>query len=227
MSVNSKPKARREVSPRSSEGRLRTVHVKRSDAVLEVAGDLFLSHGYAGVSIEMIVAKTGGSYRDLYKEFGGKESLFLRVMSDVCNQVLAPLRAAALPKDGQHIPIEKALLAIGKTVLSTLLSSRVLELHRLIVSEAPRFPDLGKTFFQMGPSSANDAVAAFLTARSVSDGLLINDPSVAAAIFLDMLTNNLQLRALTGGVVLQSEIDERVREATRIFLNGLRITDAT
>ena len=76
--------------PKSSEGRLHAPPAKRSSNVLEAAGELFLSHGCEGVSIEMIVAKTGGSYRDLYKEFGGKESLFLRVMSDVCSDVLAP-----------------------------------------------------------------------------------------------------------------------------------------
>ena len=198
------------------------IPAKRSSNVLKAAGELFLSHGYEGVSIEMIVAKNGGSYRDLYREFGGKESLFLRVMSGVCSDVLAPLRAAPLREDGQATTIENALLAMGSAVLRTLLSPRVLALHRLIVSEAPRFPDLAKMFFQMGPASANEAVAAFLTARSASDGLLLGDPSVTAAVFLDMLTHNLQLRALTGSKVRQSEIKYRVQEATRIFLNGVR-----
>ncbi len=190
--------------------------------MIGAAGELFLAHGYAGVSIEMIVERTGGSYRDLYKEFGGKESLFLRVMSDLCSEVLAPLRAAASAKDQRDVPVEKVLLAIGKTVLRTVLSPRVLALHRLMISEAARFPELATTFFEMGPASANVALAEFLTARVASDGLLVHDPEVSAAIFLDMLINNLQLRMLTGGVVQQAEINERVREATRIFLHGLR-----
>ncbi len=206
----------------SSEQHSRSTNAARSSDVLALAGELFLARGYAGVSIEMIVAKTGGSYRDLYKEFGGKESLFLRVMQDVCNQVLAPLRAAVIPKNGQQLPIEEALLTIGKTFLRTLLSARVLAIHRLIMSDAPRFPDLAKAFFQIGPNSAYEALAAFLTDRADADGLLIHDPLMTAAIFLDMLTSNLQLRALTGDAVRPSDIEERVRESTRIFLNGLR-----
>ncbi len=203
-------------------GASRAAPASRLSGVIGAAGELFLAHGYGGVSIEMIVDRTGGSYRDLYKEFGGKEALFLRVMSDLCSQVLAPLRAAASPKDHRHVPMEKVLLAIGKTVLRTVLSPRVLALHRLMVSEAPRFPELAKTFFQMGPASANIALAELLTSRAASEGLLIHDPAISAAIFLDMLVNNLQLRTLTGGIVSQSEIDERVREATRIFLHGVK-----
>ena len=54
---------------------------KRNELIVRVAGDLFLARGFGAVSLEMIVEKTGGSFRDLYREFGSKEALFLRVLS--------------------------------------------------------------------------------------------------------------------------------------------------
>lgn len=206
-SADPKPKRRKSILP-----------ADRYAEVVEVAGELFLSHGYAGVSVGMIVDKIGGSNRDLYKEFGSKETLFLQVMGRVCDDLLAPLRAVAdIRGDSTRMPMEKALHAIGSAFLNALLSPRVLALHRLMVGEASRFPDLARDFIDMGPNSAYRAVAGFLEARSAC-----SNPSLSSAMFLDMLTSDLQLRALAGIAVGKSEIEERVCEAVRVFLNGVR-----
>lgn len=197
-------------------------HNNRADKVIRAAGEVFLARGYAGTSLELIVAKSGGSYRDLYQMFGNKESLFMRVMSDLCEEVLAPLRDLALDEESNQAPVEDVLLAMGRSVLQVLLRPRALSLHRLIISESPRFPALGKLFFQMGPSSVNGTIAAFLTARARAEKLHIYDPSAAGAIFIHSLISDLHLRALTGGKVTDSEVEDRVRESVRIFLNGIR-----
>ena len=132
------------------------------------------------------------------------------------------MRAAIAADSKRPVPLETALLALGRRALRTLLSQKVLALHRLAVSETPRFPELGRALFGKGPDSANKAVAALLKAASASEELTVGDPLVTAALYLDMLTHNLQLRLLTGGVVRDSEIEQRVREATRILLDGLR-----
>lgn len=198
---------------------------KRASKVLKVAGELFLSRGYAEVSLEMIVAKSGGSFRDLYQAFGSKESLFLRVMTDVCEEVLSPLRELALDQASEQMPLEEVLLAMGRSILRVLLSARVLCLHRLVVSASPRFPALGKLFFQAGPSNVNETVADFLKARAERDGLVLPDPLAAAAIFINSLAGDLQLRALTGGKVSDSEVEARLQEAVRVFLIGVRRSD--
>jgi AcrR family transcriptional regulator len=195
---------------------------QRARSVLKAAGEVFLAHGYAGTSLEMIVAKSGGSFRDLYQVFGGKESLFMRVMADLCEEVLSPLRHMALKEGSKQQPIDEVLLTMGTGFVRMLLSRRVISFHRLIVSESPRFPALGKLFFQMGPGSVNETVADFLKARGCSEGLVLPEPRAAAAIFLNSSANELHLRALTGGKVTNSEVEYHVREAVRIFLDGVR-----
>ena len=222
MKVNSDSQSSRPPANKDAKQSLASEQNKRARKVLKAAGEVFLSRGYAGSSFEMIVAKSGGSYRDLYKTFGGKESLFIRVMSDLCEEVLAPLRDLALSEGYKQLPVEDMLLAMGKSIMEVLLSPRALSVHRLVVSESPRFPILGKIFFQMGPSSANNTVAAFLKTRAHKERLLIPDPHAASAIFIHSLISDLHLRALTGGMVTNAEVADRVQEAVRIFLNGVR-----
>jgi hypothetical protein len=74
----------------------------------------------------------------------------------------------------------------------------------------------------MGPSSVNGTIAAFLTARARAEKLHVPDPSAAGAIFIHSLISDLHLRALTGGKVTDAEVEDRVRESVRIFLNGIR-----
>ena len=199
---------------------------ERAGKVLQAAGEVFLSRGFAGASLDTIVAKSGGSLRDLYQVFGNKEALFLRVMDALCEEVLAPLRGLALDEKNQQLPIEEVLLAMGRTIMRVLLAPRALALHRQVVSEGPRFPTLGKVFFQMGPSSAKATLAAFLDNRAQGGQLVIQDPRAASAIFIHALISDLHLRALTGGKVTRSEVEERVQEVVRIFLNGVRGTEA-
>lgn len=196
---------------------------ERTNNALHVAGELFLSRGYEGVSLEMIVAKTGGSFRDLYHEFGSKEKLFLRVMQALCDEVIDPLDSAGNAENPPLLkPIDEVLSLTGRRVLETLLSPRFIALHRLMVSESKRFPGLGKRWFEAGPNSANRAVAAVLARYSKAGHLSAEDPCLLAAVFLDSLINNLQLRKLNGMAVSNADIEQRVRICVQIFLNGAR-----
>ncbi len=185
--------------------------------VVSAAGELFLAHGYSGVSLEAVITKTGGSFRELYREFGSKEGLFIKAVGDMCDRVVSPWRAL----DVQNLCIEEALLVIGRAVLVTLLSPRLLALHRLVLSESVRFPELGKVWYEAGPNMANQALGAFLSARAQPDGLRLTDPCVEAAILVDSLVNNLQLRKLVGLQVSQTEIEERLHACVRVFLTGV------
>jgi hypothetical protein len=146
----------------------------------------------------------------------------MRVMQDSCEEVLAPLRDLTLDEGNKQLPMEEMLLEIGRSILRVLLSPRALSLHRLVVSESPRFPTLGKLFFQMGPSDANGTVAAFLEGRATAEHLFIPNPRAASAIFIHSLISDLHLRALTGGKITKAEVEDRAQEAVRIFLDGVR-----
>ena len=195
---------------------------ERLRTVLRETGNLFLTRGYEGVSLEMIVAKVGGSFRDLYREFGSKEKLFVRVVYSLCDEVISELNSAGDVRQGELLPLKDVLLVLGRTILAMLLSPRLLELHRLILSEAKRFPELGRRWYEEGPNQANRVVAEVLMRYSKAGLLNEEDPCLLAAVFLDSLINNLQLRKLTGIPVSDADVDERVRVCVRVFMDGVR-----
>ena len=104
------------------------------------------------------------------------------------------------------------------STLKTPLAPNALAFHRLMISEAPRVPEIARYFFRSGPDRANELLASFLLKPAEQENLTIPDPHAAAAIFLDGLTNNLQLRALTGWRVSKSEAKKRVGEVVQLFL---------
>ena len=193
---------------------------QRAAEVVRAAGQLFLRHGFGGVSLEMIVAETGGSYRDIYREFGGKETLFQTAMQHICLEVLAPLRQALTSPALQSLPLGEALTQLGVSLLKTLLAPPGLAFHRLMVSEAPRFPKLAKEFYRSGPASAYASVATFLSARARDERLAIEDFEVAAAVLVNGLVSPLQLKVLTGSRVSQADAEKHVRQVVGLFLKG-------
>ncbi len=193
---------------------------QRAAGVIRAAGQLFLRHGFGGVSLERIVAETGGSYRDIYREFGGKETLFQTAMQHMCTEILAPLRQALTNPDLQSLPLAEALTRLGLSLLRTLLGPPGLAFHRLIVGEAPRFPKLAKEFYRSGPARAYASVAAFLSVRAREEQLTIKDFEVAAAVLVESMVSPLQLRALTGRRVSSADVEKHVRQVVDLFLNG-------
>lgn len=193
---------------------------QRTAEVTRAAGRLFLQHGFSAVSLEMIVAETGGSYREIYNEFGGKETLFERVMKEMCVETLAPLRHALAGSELQSLPLREALTLLGGSILKVLLAPQGLAFHRLMVSEAPRFPELAKDFYRSGPANAYASVAAFLSARAQPEQLSLEDIDAAAATFVEALVSRLQLKALTDSRVSKSEVENHIRQVVGIFLDG-------
>ena len=186
-------------------------------AVIAAAGELFLIHGYAGVSLAAVMAQTGGSFREVYREFGSKEGLFLRAMQYLCQQVVTPWRTL----DSSKLPLEEALVVFGRALLGTLLSPRLLALHRLILAEAVRFPQLAQVWFKAGPHATSEALGALLEARAKSEHLALTDPVAQAGIFIDSVVNSFQLRCLVGTEVSQAEVELHVRTCARVFLYGI------
>ena len=117
--------------------------------------------------------------------------------------------------------LRAALIHIGTTFLGVLLTRRSLEVHRLAVAEAQRHPDAARAFFNAAPEETYAAIAKLIAAQQAEGRLRAGDPRRLAAIFLDSLTGDAQLRALTGMATTGG--DERARlieTAADIFLEG-------
>jgi AcrR family transcriptional regulator len=63
------------------------------DQVIEAARDQFWTHGYAGTSLDDLVAVTGLGRGSLYGAFGDKHTIFMRALDEYSTATMAAVRA--------------------------------------------------------------------------------------------------------------------------------------
>ncbi|MBB5684875.1 TetR/AcrR family transcriptional regulator [Sphingobium boeckii] len=206
--------------PISRPRRQRTVVLDQVPAILASAGALFLAKGYSGVSIDALIEATGGSKRDLYSVFGSKEALFKQVVATLCRDRIATLRLA-LTDDGNPV---SALRSASETALRLVLENETLALHRLLVAEGSRLPEIAVQFLEQGPAAAYGVFAEILRKCDQRDRRE-EDYDALGQLFIDSLTGELQLRALLGEIITEDEILRKVQIATTVFLAVLKPVD--
>ncbi|HWA64163.1 MAG TPA: TetR/AcrR family transcriptional regulator [Caulobacteraceae bacterium] len=167
----------------------------RRRAILDVAREVFLKEGYAAASMSNIAARLGGSKGTLYNYFRSKEDLFAAFMVDTCK-----LQADAL---FDHLPpfddgARPALESLAEAFLEFILESPVLSVHRVVVAEAERFPELGRIFYETGPKTGEDRLTVYMQ-RMIDAGVLRDcDARNAARRFKDLVLSDVQHRTLWG-----------------------------
>lgn len=190
---------------------------RRRDEIVAVAEAVFLAQGFAETTMSDVAARAAASKETLYRHFGSKEGLFAEVVSNRARQLRERLdadfeRPNALPA---------VLQAFGTKLLEAMTSPEVSALLRLVVTEAPRDPAIGRIFYALGPERTRERLTEFLVAARARGEFVGDRPGLAASLFLGALT----AQAHTARLVLQdpppmgrAEIEERVTEVVAMFL---------
>ncbi|KJS23966.1 MAG: hypothetical protein VR75_17035 [Hyphomonadaceae bacterium BRH_c29] len=192
----------------------------RRAAFLEAAQEVFLEQGFEAASMSEIVRRAGGSLTTLYAQFGDKEGIFLAMLETRMKEVTAALDVELQT----HTPVEEGLRRIGEQFAGKLVQPNSLELYRLIVGLAKKFPDLAQTFMKLGPNKVREGLAAYLQDRADAGEIPQSDDfEQLGSLFLDMVRSPLQSRALLSQAVRPCAEDVRVsvERAVSIFLYGL------
>ncbi|TDD73107.1 TetR/AcrR family transcriptional regulator [Jiangella aurantiaca] len=156
----------------------RTARKRR--AILEAATEVFLQHGYVGASMDQVAAKAAVSKQTVYKQFADKEHLFAEiivgrtsVLGDRLAEVYATLDDATDPR--------QALRDVCHQLLGSLSRPDVLQLRRLVIAEADRFPGVSGTWWERAFHPSLVVLGEALQ-RMAGRGLLreLDDPTLAA-----------------------------------------------
>lgn len=189
---------------------------EKRDAILVAASEIFLSEGYGRASMDQVHAKIGGSKRTLYNHFPNKEALFEAIVTAVSSRALAALE----PPSGED-DLGKALLKMGGDYLDVLLSPDGLALYRAMISEAPHFPDLARTFFESGPGRASHYLADFFREQKAKGVVDVADPQIAAEHFLGAVRGDVHLAAALGVRKPSKQlVKTTVSQAVDTFIRG-------
>lgn len=186
---------------------------RKHAAILAAAREVFLEDGYGAAAMDQIARRARVAKQTIYNHFQGKDALFGEIITKLCDDLLRPLSHPELRAGAP----EAALAALAAEVMSLMLEPSSLALHRLLVSEAPRFPELGAAAYRTGVERPVDALASYLDEQSRLGALSVPDARLAAEQFFGMLAGQIQLRALLGveprppAGALQAAADEAVR----------------
>jgi AcrR family transcriptional regulator len=190
------------------------------DKILDVATSLFLRDGYGPVSIEMIAREAGVSKRTLYQRFANKAVLFTSVVHRIMER-LRPRNDARFFEGGS---LEAILLGLGKIILDASLTPDALALHRVIVAEATRFPDLAAIVAKesAGPEAIR-RIAALFEHEAAAGRIAVKNATFVAMQFLYMIIAVPQRRAMGAGTPMNaSERNEWIANSVHLLLNGCR-----
>lgn len=188
------------------------------EEILTIAMRMFLSEGYGATSIEAIAQQAGISKRTFYARFANKADLFKAVVNRLVTQ-LRPKQVAPLFTGGT---LEEILLRLAAILLRAALMPDALALHRLMIAEAHRFPELTAILDAQGArQEAITRIAALLEEHAPSTSIGHEKAMMAAEQFMQMVVSIPQRRALGLGVPMSPEaLAEWATDAVHLFLNG-------
>jgi TetR/AcrR family transcriptional regulator, mexJK operon transcriptional repressor len=155
---------------------------RKHRAILEAATTVFLREGYLGTSMDEVAALAGVSKQTVYKHFADKQSLFTEIVTRTVNEVAEPVYNEVLNLQDSG-DIDSDLRDLARRMLAGVIQPRVLRLRRLVIGEAGRFPELGRTFYEQGPGRTIAALATAFERLAARGMLQLDDPLLAAQHF--------------------------------------------
>jgi TetR/AcrR family transcriptional repressor of mexJK operon len=203
-------------------GQTRTARKRR--AILDAATTLFLRDGYQATSMDQIAAEAAVSKQTVYKQFADKQSLFREIVTGTVAQVSDPVaEQVASLRDGTDLAA--GLQGLARALLAQVIQPRVMQLRRLVIGEAGRFPELGRLFYDRGPGRTIDALAAAFGDLAARGTLRLQDPQLAAEHFNWLVMSTPLNRVMLCGdteLPAQADLDRYADAGARAFLAAYR-----
>ncbi|HEX6518720.1 MAG TPA: TetR/AcrR family transcriptional regulator [Streptosporangiaceae bacterium] len=196
--------------------------VRRRQAIIRAAAEVFLEHGYLGATTDEVAARASVSKQTVYKHFTDKQRLFAAVITETTAEVAGQLAdIAASTLDGTQ-DVRKALRDLADGWLRGMLQPEVLRLRRLVIAEAERFPEVGRAWFDRGFDRALVLLGESLQ-RLADRGLLrgLGDPTLAADQFAGLVLYrpvNQVMFAGTGATPPSDTLSQIAGAAVDVFL---------
>lgn len=195
---------------------------RKHGAIIAAATAVFLSKGYDGASMDRIAATAGVSKQTVYKHFADKDRLFAEIVRATTDQIdgLMRLVGETLANGGD---LDKDLSELARRFLTALMQPKVLRLRRLVIANADRFPDVGRTWYEQGFGRVLATLATCFHRLAENHLLHLDDPLLAANHFVGMLLWIPVNQAMFTGNVrhrTKAELEHYADAAVRAFLSA-------
>jgi AcrR family transcriptional regulator len=214
MSENAK--AALEIEPRRARGRPKAEDLAELEArLIRVARQRFLANGYGATSMNEVAKAARVSKGTLYARFPSKADLFRAIIDAQIQQTgMGVRRLGPKPKT-----LGAVLRTYAERAVEDSLSGEIVQLNRLIYSEAGRFPELGEAAW-MRSRVGMEQVADLIREYAVKEATPCRDPDAAAEMFTTLLRGFYGDVMLRGAHPSPAEIKAWTRRMVQVFLAG-------
>ncbi len=200
------------------------VALEKRALILGAATELFTELGYDKTSLARVAERAGVSTATMFKQFRTKAELFEAIVLqfwDAGPDAEVPPPAPGDPRTG--------LSVLGARYAQLLRRPGMAGLHRMVIAEAPRFPDLGRVQFDLGKQPFFELVRDYIDSEARAGSLQVPDVVRATTELLGMISNFV----LWPQLLLQEwspsdhDVDETVDSAVETFLARYAVTRGT
>jgi AcrR family transcriptional regulator len=187
---------------------------RKREAIARAALTLFTSDGYERTSVDAIADEAGVSKRTVYSHYGDKETLFLSVVRDTYEAMLARIAEIIDRVPWEHdltVALTRCVTDITRSVVR---APERATLTRLLITEAPHFPaviDLLRTR-EIAP-----LLATPLERLAAAGRLNLMDGRQAADHLVTLTFGQVSSRSLLGTVPLSED------ETARLIQGGIQV----
>jgi AcrR family transcriptional regulator len=169
--------------------------------------------------METIAIDAAVSKQTVYVHFASKDALFMQIVLDTVGQTVDSMTKRAAGILRREGGVEQELIQLAENLIMSIWAPRVLELRRLVIGEAARFPELGAAYFNRGFCGGLDTLADSLRELAERGELRLDDPREAAEHLAGLvLWVPMNLAMFTGDDTLPP-----ADEVTRIATSGVRV----
>jgi TetR/AcrR family transcriptional repressor of mexJK operon len=196
--------------------------MRKRRAIAEAASRLFLSKGYDSTTMDDIASLAEVSKPTVYKHFADKEQLFSAIVSATAGEVDHLVSAMTIQLATSHA-LEEDLEELGRRFVTALMQPHLLQLRRLVIANAERFPDVARAWYEKGFEQVLGALAACFKRLAANKRLRLADPLLAANHFVGMLLwipLNQAMFSARSSPRSKAEFEHHVTAAVRAFLHG-------
>jgi len=190
---------------------------ERLNALLDHALTIFMRDGYAFASIAKIATAAGVSTRTIYERYQNKADLMVAAVS---RMIESDMQTRLDLKALNGMPPAEGLHSFGMFILGQVTSQKIVQLYRMGVAEAFRFPELVAKMQAAIPRRVENIVAEYL--ENYRSALRISDVEQAARLFVHMVIAEPRHKSLFGQLPnAEWNGEEHVRHVVDVFLHGV------
>jgi len=187
---------------------------RTKEMILARAAEVFNRQGYFGARLDDITRATGLEKGGIYNHFASKQALFGAALERAITELFSSLKT----DDGD---LRARLIRFGLQLRARALSPESIKLQRVLIGEAPRFPELAAGFFRHCVLGSYTHMSDVFQKAMAAGRMRRDDPMEMARLFMEMLIGLDRWRMLYGGPAPKPGQEQaHVERAVDLFLRA-------